>query len=127
MSDGAVSRRIDDLPDLWDGFARLVRTGLGITAFGAQIMNLPPDYSTKSHDETASGQEEMYVALRGSGAVVVHGEGGDERLTLDGDHVVRCAPEVERTLSSGPDGMRVLCIGGIPGAPYEPPEWTEGS
>ena len=43
MSDGYVSVAIDELPDLWDGFARLVREGTGISAFGVQIMNLPPD------------------------------------------------------------------------------------
>ena len=24
----------------------------------------------------------------------------------------------------GPDGLRVLCIGGVPGGVYEPPEWS---
>lgn len=50
---------------------------------------------------------------------------GDESLPLDGDHVVRCSPGANRTLRSGPDGLRVLCVGGVPGAPYEPPSWTE--
>ena len=128
MSDNdAVSARIDDLPDRWDGFARLVRQGLGITAFGAQIMNLPPDYTTKSHDEAESGQEEMYVALSGSGAVLVHGDDGDERLPLDPEHVVRCGPTAARTLASGHAGLRVLCIGGVPGGVYEPPAWTTGA
>ena len=48
------AKSIDDLPSLWDGFARLVRAGLGVTAFGAQIMELPPDYTTESHDEADS-------------------------------------------------------------------------
>ena len=59
--------RIDDLPDLWDGFAKLVREGPGISGFGVQIMDLPPDYATRSHNEGATGQQELYVALRGSG------------------------------------------------------------
>jgi hypothetical protein len=46
----AKGARIDELPSLWDGFARLVRPGLGLSAFGANVMNLPPDYATKSHD-----------------------------------------------------------------------------
>ncbi len=117
---------IDDLPSLWDGFAKLVREGLGITAFGVQIMDLPPDYATKSHDETASGQQELYVALRGSGAVVVHGADGDQRLPLDPDRLVAIGPATDRTLTSGPDGMRVLCVGATPGRGYEPPAWTAG-
>ena len=69
---------IDDLPDMWDGFMRMVRPGLGISAFGANIMNLPPDYTTRSHDESASGQEELYVRLAGSGWIVLDDSG--ERL-----------------------------------------------
>jgi len=124
MADGYVSTAIDELPDLWDGFARLVREGTGITAFGVQIMNLPPDYSTKSHDEADSGQEELYVALRGSGAVLIDAE--EKRLPLDGDHLVKVDAGTARTLTSGPDGLRVLCVGGTPGQPYEAPSWTKG-
>jgi hypothetical protein len=111
---------IDDLPQLWDGFAKLVRSGLDITAFGVQIMDLPPDYTTAAHDESDTGQQELYVALRGAGAVVA----GEERLPLDGEHLVRVNAGVDRVLTSGPDGLRVLCVGGIPGAPYVAPEWT---
>jgi mannose-6-phosphate isomerase-like protein (cupin superfamily) len=119
----AIVRAIDDMPQLWDGFAKLVRSGLGITAFGAQIMDLPPDYSTRSHDESDSGQQEMYVALRGAGAVVC----GDESLTLDAEHIVRVDAGIDRVLRSGPEGLRVLCVGAKPGEPYSPPEWTEGA
>ena len=111
---------IDDLPQIWDGFAKLVRTGLGITAFGVQIMDLPPDYTTAAHDESDTGQQELYVALAGAGAVVA----GDERLPLDPDHLVRVDAGVDRVLTSGPAGLRVLCVGGVPGAPYVAPEWT---
>lgn len=125
MSEEAyLGRAIDDLPDLWDGFARLVREGMGVSAFGVQIMDLPPDYETKSHDEADSGQQELYVGLRGAGAVVI--EGG-ERLQLDPEHLVRVDAGVGRVLTSGPDGLRVLCIGGVPGGAYEPPDWTRGS
>ena len=114
---------IAGLPDLWDGFAKLVREGLEITAFGAQIMDLPPDYETKSHDEADSGQQELYVGLRGAGAVVI---AGGERLPLDPEHLVRVDAGVARVLASGPEGLRVLCIGGVPGGVYEPPDWTRG-
>ena len=111
---------IDDLPQLWDGFAKLVRTGLGITAFGVQIMDLPPHYETSSHDESDTGQQELYVALRGSGSVVA----GGSRLQLDPEHLVRVDAGVARVLTSGPEGLRVLCVGSVPGAPYTAPDWT---
>jgi hypothetical protein len=116
---------IDELPGKWDGFARLVRTGLGISGFGANIMNLPPDYATKSHDESASGQEELYVCLAGSGAVVLDQSG--ERLPLDADHLAAVGPGTARTLASGPDGLRVLIVGGAPGKAYEPVDWSSES
>ena len=114
---------IDDLPQLWDGFAKLVRDGMQITAFGVQIMDLPPDHATESHDESDSGQQELYVGLAGSGAVVA----GETRLPLDPEHLVRVDAGVDRVLASGPAGLRVLCIGGVPGAAYTAPDWTSAA
>lgn len=116
--------RYDEMPDLWDGFCNLVRPGLGLSAFGANVMNLPPDYETKAHDESDSGQEELYVALAGSGAVLV----GEERtrLELDPERAVRVGPGTSRVLASGPEGMRVLIVGGVPGQAYVAPEWSSG-
>ena len=115
-----AAKSIDELPTLWGGFAQLVRAGLDITAFGANIMDLPPDYSTTSHDEGDTGQQELYVALRGSGSVDID----STRLPLDPDHLVRVDAGIARALSAGPDGLRVLCIGGVPGGIYQPPEWS---
>jgi uncharacterized cupin superfamily protein len=118
----ARGARIDELPALWDGFARLVRPGLGLSAFGANVMNLPPDYATKSHDESQSGQEELYVRLAGSGTVVLDADGTE--LPLDEESLAAVGPGVSRTLKSGPDGLRVLIVGGAPGKAYEPPDWS---
>lgn len=117
---GYTARSIDELPTLWDGFATLVRAGLEVTAFGANIMDLPPDYSTTAHDESASRQEELYVALRGAGSVDVDGAS----LPLDADHLVRVDADTGRVLTSGPEGLRVLCIGGVPGGVYVAPDWS---
>jgi mannose-6-phosphate isomerase-like protein (cupin superfamily) len=117
---GYSAKSIAELPTLWDGFAKLVRAGLDIQAFGANIMDLPPDYSTTAHDEAESGQQELYVALRGSGSVDIHGS----RLPLDVDRLVRVDAGTARVLSSGSEGLRVLCVGGVPGGIYEPPDWS---
>jgi hypothetical protein len=114
----AAGSAIDDLPDMWDGFMRMVRTGLGISAFGANIMNLPPDYKTRSHDESGSGQEELYVRLAGAGWIELDGSG--ERLALDEDHLCAVGPGTARSLASGPEGLRVLIVGSTPGRGYEP-------
>ena len=114
----ASGSSIDALPDKWDGFMRMVRTGLGITAFGANIMNLPPDYTTRSHDESGSGQEELYVRLAGAGWIVLDADG--ERLPLDEEHLAAVGPGTSRALASGPEGLRVLIVGSAPGRGYEP-------
>lgn len=119
---GYCAKSIDELPTLWEGFAKLVRPGMGIDAFGANIMDLPPDYETKSHDEAESGQQELYLGLRGSGWVVI----GDERLELDAEHFVRVDSGTGRVVASGPDGLRVLIVGGVSGAAYEAPDWSSG-
>src|SRR3954454_24097666 len=98
---GYSSKSIDELPTLWDGFATLVGAGLDITAFGANIMDLPPDYATSSHDEAETGQQELYVALRGSGAVVI----GGARHALDAGHLVTVDAWTDRVLASGRDGL----------------------
>jgi hypothetical protein len=121
---GVTARHIDELPDAMGGAVRLLRAGLGLTAFGAQVMDLPPSFETPAHDETATGQQELYVALAGSGAVVFGDD--DDRTELDRERVVAVGPSVTRRVASGPDGLRVLCIGGTPGKAYEAPGWTEG-
>ena len=118
--DGHAAASIDELPSLYDGLIKLARAELDITAFGVQVMDLPPDYTTQSHDESSSGQQELYVGLRGEGAVVI----GDTRLPLAEGGLVRVDAGVGRVLSSGPSGLRVLCVGSVPGGVYEPPEWT---
>jgi hypothetical protein len=120
---GSVSAAaIDELPSLFDGVIKLARAGLGIRAFGVQVIDLPPDYVTDAHDERETGQEELYAVLDGEGAVVLDDE---SRLPLDSGHLVRVGPERSRRLSSGPRGARVVVVGGVPGAPYQAPDWTE--
>lgn len=122
MSDYTASA-VTALPSKWEGFGRLVRKGLGITAFGVQIFDIPPDFTTSSHNESDSGQEELYVGMKGSGWVLIDAE--DRRVPLSPDHVVRVGPSVDRTLVSGPEGLRVMIVGATPGQTYEPPDWTD--
>ncbi len=41
-----------------------------------------------------------------------------ERVELDGETLVRVGPEAKRKVHSGPEGLRMLVIGGCPGEPY---------
>jgi uncharacterized cupin superfamily protein len=102
---------------------KAVRRELGITAFGANQFDNQPGQAGSEHDEADTGQQELYVALRGAGAVVVDGE----RLPLDDERLVKVDAGTARVLSSGPDGLRVLCVGGVPGGVYERPPWAGGA
>ena len=63
----------------------------------------------------------MYVALRGYGEIEI----ADERHRLDPDTMVRVGPGVSRKIWPGPEGMRLLALGGCPGQLYEAPEITQ--
>jgi mannose-6-phosphate isomerase-like protein (cupin superfamily) len=77
----------------------------------------PNTPSTASED----GQEEVYVVLSGSAEIEIEGE----RIPLDPETIVRVGPGVSRRIVSGPQGARILALGGVPGAVYEPPEFTK--
>src|SRR5438270_12946536 len=100
---GFAAAAIDELPTLWDGFVKLAGAGLDVRAFGVNVMDLPPDYVTEAHDESATGQQELYVALRGAGSVVV--DGHPQRL--DAGHLVKVDAGTGRVLNSGPGGLPV--------------------
>jgi hypothetical protein len=121
MSDFTV-RRIDEMEAYYLGAMKRARAELGVTSFGIQVMDLPPNLTFyPEHDHAESGQEEVYVPLSGSGEIELDGE----RHPLEPGVMVRVGPDVRRKLWPGPDGMRLIGLGGVPGAGYEAPEVTE--
>jgi mannose-6-phosphate isomerase-like protein (cupin superfamily) len=107
---------------IWRGSYRRARGSLGLTAFGLGVMDLPPNFDRiPRHVHTFDGQEEVYIPLTGSGWIDV----GGERVQVDPGVAVRVGPTASRTVISGPDGIRVLIIGGTPGQAYEPFEPLE--
>jgi hypothetical protein len=114
---GYSTSRIDDLPQIWDGWGKLIREGLGLSSFGVNAIDVPPDTRCLDHTESSTMQEELYTALRGSGTLLI-GEGDDadaERVDVSCDTVTRVAPETRRRFLSGPDGCRLLVVGGVAG------------
>jgi mannose-6-phosphate isomerase-like protein (cupin superfamily) len=121
MSDYSA-KRIDDMEATYGGGFVKVRAELGVTSFGMQVIQLPPDSDAyPEHDHAQDGQEEVYLALRGSG----HIEIGAERVELTPDTFVRVAPATRRKVFSGPDGLRMLVLGGAPGEAYTVSASTE--
>jgi mannose-6-phosphate isomerase-like protein (cupin superfamily) len=98
------------------------RAELGVTSFGLNVMDMPPNTDRyPEHSHADDGQEEVYVALWGTGEIEIEGE----RHPLDPQTMVRVGPGVTRKIWPGDGGMRVLAIGGVPGKLYEPPEFSK--
>jgi len=115
---------IDAMEATFRGSMRKVRAELGLTSFGVQAIDLPPGFDrAPAHDHRGDGQEELYLAIRGAGALELGG--GGDRVALEQQHPVRVGPGETRRLVAGPDGLRVLVVGGVPGRAYAAPPVTE--
>jgi len=115
-------KRIDEMETAFGGGMRLARAALGVTSFGMQVEEFPPNfdqYPEHSHDE--DGQEEVYFVLRGTGEIEIDGEW----IAIDPETVVRVGPGVTRRIFPGPEGVRILALGGVPGAAYEAPDFSK--
>ena len=116
---------IEDMEPIYDGLARRARATLGVSSFGMQVLTLPAGwdgYPDHVHDATVedANQEEVYIPLEGSATLVAD----EERVTLRRGMMVRVGPEQYRRIFPGPDGVRLLALGGVPGS-FAPSPWTE--
>ena len=105
-----------DWPETW----KSVRHHFGITAFGINAVTKDEgNVLIPEHDETASGQQEIYF---------VHA--GEVKATLDGEEVriaagsaVHCEPGAKRKFESAASPTTLIVIGACPGKAYEVGPW----
>jgi len=108
MSDYTAKRIVRWRPPR-GGFVK-ARAELGVTAFGMQVIQLPPDYSdypSTTRGERPGGGLPADRRLRLD-------EIDGERVNLDQETFVRVGPEPRRKLYAGSEGLRILVIGGCP-------------
>ena len=118
MSDYTV-KKIDEMEGVFLGAFKRARAELGVESFGLQVIDLPPDFPDyPEHDHAEDGQEEVFMAIRGGGEIEIEGE----RFPLDPEHMVRVASGTKRKVWSGPEGVRMVIVGGVPGGLYEAPD-----
>lgn len=115
---GYTMRQIDELDSIEHGAVKLAGDGLGLRAFGLQVLDLPPRFADyPEHDHLHDRQEEVYVVLAGSAELEIAGE----RVPAGTGSIVRVGPDAMRKLVPGEDGVRILAIGGVAGD-YERPD-----
>lgn len=103
--------RVGSLDELGDGYGfRKVRQALGVTAFGANAIVMPPGFEGFLHFH--EHQDELYFVHRGTARVEVDGA---EHLLGPGGlvHVESTTPR--RISNAGDDDLVVLVIGGKDG------------
>ena len=121
MADYDVAK-IGELEGFYKGLFLKARSALGVKSFGMAVIELGPNSDAHpDHDHAGAGQEEVYVVLQGTGEMEIEGE----TIALDAETMVRVGPETKRRIKPGAKGMRLLALGGVPGAVYEPPDYSE--
>jgi mannose-6-phosphate isomerase-like protein (cupin superfamily) len=116
---GYAVKEIDGMEAVFRGAFKRARAELGVESFGMQVIDMPANYEHyPEHDHTHDSQEEVFLVMRGGGEIEIEGE----RFPLDDNHVARVGPEAKRKIWPGPDGVRLVVLGGTPGSSYEAPD-----
>jgi quercetin dioxygenase-like cupin family protein len=97
------------------GVVRFVRRELGVEAFGINWFELPPGVTGYEHDEEDTGQEEVIVIIRGSGAYLVDGT----EVSVREGTCLRFDSDTTRVPVAGAEGMTFIAVGARRGS-YEP-------
>ena len=118
-------REIDQMDGIYGGVARRARAELGVSAWGMQVLTLPPNwdgYPNHNHgaDAVDPNQEEVYIPLEGSARLIAD----DVELDLRPGSMARVGPDQMRRILPGPEGVRLIALGGKPGA-FDAGAWTE--
>jgi mannose-6-phosphate isomerase-like protein (cupin superfamily) len=115
-------KRIDEFETEFGGLMKRARSGLGVTAFGMQVLDLPAYLATyPEHNHLHDGQEEVYTVLKGR--ALLHAAGATHEL--EPGVFVRVGPGEQRRLATKEERATVLCLGGMPGDRYTAPPWSE--
>ena len=99
----------------------LVRRTLGISAFGINLVEIPPGESIPEHDETGRDQEELFFVAAGAPALVIDGESHPAPPGT----FARLDPPHRRTVpNDGPETASVLIVSAPTSSGYTPMDWA---
>jgi quercetin dioxygenase-like cupin family protein len=122
---GWMIEQIDDVPPVkpdWPATWKSVRAHFNITAFG--INGVTKDAGKvliPEHDETESGQQEIYFVHKGEVTVTLNGE----QNTAPEGSVIAVEPATLRKFEAAASPTTLLVIGATPGQAYQVGEWEQ--
>jgi uncharacterized cupin superfamily protein len=106
-------------PD-WPATWKSVRHYFGITAFGVNAVTKDADnVLIPEHDETESGQQELYFVHAGEVVATLDGD----RTTLPEGGMVAVDPGVKRKFEAAASPTTLMVVGAPVGAAYEVGAW----
>jgi quercetin dioxygenase-like cupin family protein len=99
----------------------LARKALGTDCFGYNLVRIGPGGQIPEHDESASGQVELYVILEGDAVLRMNGE--DHQAPAG--TFASIEPGATRTILNPTDApVTAMLIGVQPEGGYEPMSWA---
>jgi quercetin dioxygenase-like cupin family protein len=120
VADGFTIKRREELESMeGSGNAtwHLIRRPLELEAFGINLVEIGPGGQIPEHNETGSGEVEVYAILDGSGKFRLDGADHDAPAGT----FVRIDPEVSRTIVNDSDApLTALLIGAPADSGYKP-------
>ena len=117
--DGVTIRRREDLERT--GNWLLARRSLGLSAFGMNLVEIPPGDRIPEHDENDRDQEEVFIFLDGSPSLVVDGR----EIETPAGTFARLDPHLKRTVvNNGDEPASVLIVSAPRTSGYDPLDWA---
>ena len=95
----------------FEGRRKLIADKLGARAIKLNRFDNEPGQEGKAHDETGSGQEEIYVPVEGSGFIRI----GEDEIPLEPGRFVLVTPDETRQVVAGPEGLAYVVVGAVQG------------
>jgi len=99
----------------------LARRALGTSAFGYNLVEIEPGGALPEHNESSSGQVEVYFVLEGEATVSIDGV---EHAAPAGTFASIEAGSARTLMNRSDAPVTALLIGVVPSEEYGPPDWA---